>query len=159
VFFIVEKNVSRASFQQCDKDSSFLTWSHAVLLLRIVMFSFHFFETLIRWTYRWVFDAWPVQRYTYGYLFFYNTRTSPLVGRYEKLHSLTMEACVWTACPYSLCEVERPGYEPTTSWLQVMPTITITSPRRCVTTCQQMLSYCREDRVVMTSRLPCLIMM
>ena len=86
------------------------------------------FKPCCRWIYHWVCDAWPVQHQTYGYLPCH--RASPLVGQYQTVLLGDRGTCVWTICSGSLREVEQPGLEPATYWLQVRCTNhNVTSPQ------------------------------
>jgi len=69
-----------------------------------------------RWIYHWVCDAWPVRRQTCSLVTFPLSSQWP-VAIYTAWW--TEAHCVWSTCPESLREVERPGLEPATSRLRV----------------------------------------
>ena len=72
-----------------------------------------------RWLYYWVCDAWPVQRQTYTVTFLAIEHHRPLAG--TNLHCLVNRGtCVCVNnLPKVVREMERPGLEPATYWLQL----------------------------------------
>jgi len=86
------------------------------------------------WVCHWVCDAWPVRHQTGDVLktrrctnlrLRLPTGTLPASEHHRPLSGTILYClvnrgtCVWTTCPESLREAERPGLEPATFWLQV----------------------------------------